>query len=303
MKKIAVSLILFFCNSYGQAIDSSRLDYFPLHKGDTWQYGFSKYPSGPQPPFPPFFVSVVDTLLSNGRRYAGLSKCATPNKVYKLLRVDSLLRVQEYFPGLGDSCGGVSAELNTYRLGEKDSAVWSVCTNMDVSLFPNKSLIRFNRITADSTIMEFQIGLPDPSHPLWTNPFRLTRGVGITATNDNDGGDTYLTGAIINGKQIGNPILLADDKPELPIKYCLTHNYPNPFNPYTSISYSIPSQSHVTIKVFNSIGQIITILVNEVKPAGRYITIWNGSQYSSGVYFYQMWAGTFSQTNNMVLTK
>lgn len=303
MKKIALCLILFLCNSYGQAIDSSRLDFFPLHKGDTWQYGFSKYPSGPQPPFPPFFVSAVDTLLSNGQRYAGLSKCATLNKVFKFVRVDSLLHVQEYSPSLGDTCGGASSELNTYRLGEKDSTVWSVCTNMGVALFPQNSLIRFNRITSDSTVMEFQIGAMNPSHPRWTNPFRLTRGVGITATNDDDGGDTYLTGAVINGKQIGNPILLVGTIQELPMEYSLSHNYPNPFNPYTSISYSIPTQSHVTIKVFNPIGQTIAILVNETKPAGRFITVWNGSQYSSGVYFYQMRAGTFSRTNSMVMTK
>ncbi len=306
MKTINLISIILFGASYSfcQTIDSTRLEFFPLHKGDIWQYGFSKNGS-PQPQSTPFFVSVVDTLLPNGHRYAGLANVKTPNTVFKYLRVDSLLRVQQYIPTLGDSCGGFN-ELNTYRLGEKDSSIWTVCSNMGVSLFPPKCLIRFDGISLDNKILSFKIGIPNApiGSPQWTiQSFQLTKGVGITATNDGDGGETYLTGAIINGKQIGNPILNVNEDVQYPLNYSLSHNYPNPFNPNTTISFSIPFSSHVVIKVFNSIGQQIKTLVDEQRSAGTHTVLWNGVNNASGIYFYQMISNGFNQTNKMILSK
>jgi hypothetical protein len=86
-------------------------------------------------------------------------------------------------------------------------------------------------------------------------------------------------------------------------EYNLAQNYPNPFNPATRISYSLPKESFVTLKVYNSLGEEITTLVNESKPAGRYTTEFNGSNLSSGVYIYRIQAGTFSNTKKLLLLK
>lgn len=96
----------------------------------------------------------------------------------------------------------------------------------------------------------------------------------------------------------------------LPLDYALIQNYPNPFNPETKIKYSIPSvgredfsTNHVTLKVYDMLGREIQKLVNEEKAPGNYEVSFNGSGLASGIYFYRLNAGNFSQTKKMILTK
>jgi len=86
-------------------------------------------------------------------------------------------------------------------------------------------------------------------------------------------------------------------------KYSLANNYPNPFNPSTTIEYQIPELSFVAIKVFDVIGNEITILVDEEKPAGSYEVEFNASALPSGVYLYQLKAEEFISTKKMILLK
>jgi len=86
-------------------------------------------------------------------------------------------------------------------------------------------------------------------------------------------------------------------------EYQLLQNYPNPFNPSTTISYSLPGNSHVTLKIYNSLGQEVATLINEEKPAGRYQVTWNAANISSGVYFYRMMAGSFVETRKLNVLK
>jgi polyhydroxybutyrate depolymerase len=89
----------------------------------------------------------------------------------------------------------------------------------------------------------------------------------------------------------------------LPTEYSLYQNYPNPFNPMTTIKYSIPKLGFVTIKVFDVLGSEITTLLNEEKSAGTYELNWNATQLPSGVYFYQLKAGSYVETKKMILLK
>lgn len=90
---------------------------------------------------------------------------------------------------------------------------------------------------------------------------------------------------------------------EFPNSFILKQNYPNPFNPSTTISYSIPENSSVTLKVFNVLGKEVATLVNENQPAGNYNIDWNAVEMSSGVYFYELRAGSNVQTNKMILMR
>jgi len=83
----------------------------------------------------------------------------------------------------------------------------------------------------------------------------------------------------------------------------LYQNYPNPFNPRTTITYQIPELSFVTIKVYDVLGNEIATLVNEDKPAGSYELIFDATALPSGVYFYQLRAGSFVETKKMLLLK
>jgi hypothetical protein len=89
----------------------------------------------------------------------------------------------------------------------------------------------------------------------------------------------------------------------VPGEFALSQNYPNPFNASTVIRYQLASDEHVTLKVYNVSGQEVASLVNADQKAGQYTVQWNGKGVSSGVYFYTLTAGDFSQTHKMVFTK
>jgi len=88
-----------------------------------------------------------------------------------------------------------------------------------------------------------------------------------------------------------------------PQKFELNHNYPNPFNPTTNISYSIPVASAVTVNVYDITGRMVQTLVNGTKPAGNYTVTFNAANLSTGIYFYEIKAGTFRQVKKMTLIK
>ncbi len=90
---------------------------------------------------------------------------------------------------------------------------------------------------------------------------------------------------------------------EIPTEYRLYSNFPNPFNPSTNIKFDIPKSSFVRISVFDVMGKEVTTLVNEQLQPGTYETDWNASAFSSGVYFYRLNAGNFSETKRMLLIK
>jgi len=91
--------------------------------------------------------------------------------------------------------------------------------------------------------------------------------------------------------------------PNTPNDFSLSQNYPNPFNPTTSLQYAIGSRQFVTLKVYDLLGREIATLVNEEKPAGEYEVEFDASGLTSGIYFYQLKAGQFSETKKMVLLR
>lgn len=95
-----------------------------------------------------------------------------------------------------------------------------------------------------------------------------------------------------------------NDKPtETLACFVLHQNYPNPFNPRTYISFSLPSRSFVSLKVFDALGREVSILLSEELPAGNYSRQWNATGLPSGVYFYRLQAGSFSDTKKLVLLR
>ena len=90
---------------------------------------------------------------------------------------------------------------------------------------------------------------------------------------------------------------------EVPPSYSLSQNYPNPFNPVTNIKFAIPTSGFVKLVVFDMMGREVETLVNDNLAAGTYKADWNASNFSSGVYFYKLQAGEFTEIRKMVLVK
>ncbi len=104
------------------------------------------------------------------------------------------------------------------------------------------------------------------------------------------------------------PTDIGDGDGVRPFSYSLSNNYPNPFNPSTTISYSLAQRGPVTLRVYNSLGQVVSTLVNEIQPAGAYEVEWDGrsasgNRVASGLYFYRLEAGEFVKSRKMVLLK
>ncbi|HUI65030.1 MAG TPA: S41 family peptidase [Bacteroidota bacterium] len=89
----------------------------------------------------------------------------------------------------------------------------------------------------------------------------------------------------------------------LPKEFTLAQNYPNPFNPSTTIQYALPRRSHVTLSVYNTLGQCISTLVDAMQEAGFYEVKFSGTGLSSGVYFYRIQAGNYVKTMKLIVLK
>jgi beta-glucosidase len=100
-----------------------------------------------------------------------------------------------------------------------------------------------------------------------------------------------------------SPTAVSNTKAELPDRFSLDQNYPNPFNPTTTIRFSTPVRSFVTLKVYNALGEEVSVVVHDELPAGTFTRELNGESLSSGVYFYRLQAGAYTETKRFILLK
>ncbi len=214
--------------------------------------------------------------------------------------------------------------------GEKMAACFAAIhgPNNDWLITPmlvNVDEIRFwaRSITADYGLERFKVGVSTTgNHPnqftiisgpnyieapdVWTEyifacPFSIGHAyLGIQCVSD----DAF----IFFVDDVGVFVVSTDD-PIAPVVATELHsNYPNPFNPETTITYSVKDASPVSIEIYNAKGQLVKTLVNEHKASGNYSIVWSGRDnnnqaVSSGVYFYKMQAGKYSSTKKMILMK
>lgn len=124
----------------------------------------------------------------------------------------------------------------------------------------------------------------------------------------------YVSGTLIHPNFTGAKLVfftdveIISDGTLLPETFALSQNYPNPFNPSTRISFDTPKRAHVTLAVYNVLGQQIRTLVNQELPAGRHSVTWegdndSGAKVASGMYFYKLISTDFVTSRKMMLVK
>ena len=124
------------------------------------------------------------------------------------------------------------------------------------------------------------------------------RFVGTTQQSNNQVISGFFADTLLGGK-----IVNVNDDEEFPTSYMLWQNYPNPFNPNTKISWQLPVRSQVTLKIYDLLGRVLKILMNEEKEAGHHSVEFTASDLPSGVYFYRLQSGSFIDTKKMLLLK
>lgn len=176
------------------------------------------------------------------------------------------------------------------------------------------TIIDLNLDPADNKLVALQ-------HAIFNNGYLL--GTGAVLKFNNGTADTLYYGLnrptalkfdskgnlFISSAEDGNIYVINNsstnvDNTQEPIQtFHLKQNYPNPFNPETNISWYLPSERFTTIKIYDVLGEEVAVLVNELKNAGTYNLLFNASALSSGVYFYKIEAGEFTETKKLILMK
>ena len=186
--------------------------------------------------------------------------------------------------------------------------------------------VKDKTINANHGILQGGVTWINSSAPMEPGWFTISTDSGICSANSSidiellfnatelDTGDYFATLIIKNNDPtkpsvtipvhmiVSTTVGIEDEFP-LPTVYSLYQNFPNPFNPSTTIKYSIPNEGRVSLTVFNLLGEEVTTLVNEEQSAGNYKVEFNISSLPSGVYFYQLKAGTFVSTRKMLLIR
>jgi len=159
-------------------------------------------------------------------------------------------------------------------------------------------------------IMGHELGTPDTEFQLRAERLGGGNGRIYTVTyevEDASGNRTTAQATVTVSHDMGKSVALAAELP-LPESYALLPNYPNPFNPETEIRFQLPEANHVVIRIFNTLGKEIRTLVEGQYEAGYYRVRWdgkddNGKSLASGVYLFQLRAGSFSQVKKMSLIR
>jgi hypothetical protein len=153
--------------------------------------------------------------------------------------------------------------------------------------------IKEGSTTLDSPVLPFKSD--STGSDVFSNPFQLTAGTHTLAVSGGYANVDYiqLIGEVEGVRQT-SPVANSFD---------LEQNYPNPFNPTTEISYTIPKNGFVTLKVFNILGQEVTTLFAGQQTPGQHFAIFDATKFASGVYFYRLQAGSLNMTKKMMLLK
>ncbi len=107
----------------------------------------------------------------------------------------------------------------------------------------------------------------------------------------------------LDENMFGGPVSVDGESVSNPISFSLKQNYPNPFNPKTIIEYSVKNNEFVSLKIYDILGNEVSVLVNEVKPPGIYKVEFDASKLTSGNYYYRISVGNFSESKKMTLLK
>jgi len=175
-------------------------------------------------------------------------------------------------------------------------------------------IVGYNKSINDGAEDTWLIKTNASGDTVWTKSFGLFGSKGYSIQQNSDGG-YIITGSYIDNFASHDDVLLILIAPDTgsvliendlkiyPNLFLLNQNYPNPFNPVTTISYQLPKSNFVQLSIYNITGQLIETLVNGHNNAGYHTVLWNASEVGSGLYFYRIEAGEYTETKKCLILK
>jgi len=265
--------------------------YYPLATNNRWDY-ITQYSD--------FFGSSVDTFTV---RVAGLQTLPNGKEYYELqpgdiawgryVRVDS---VGIYYFRESDS-----SDVLMYKLNAAIYETWEAhfIGIHYVELESIDTLVIFGMQTRVLNFRRDGLMLSDVSFSDIFGPIRYSSPGEPPGTSSTT---TDASGCVINSTTYGQLLVSVSSTHELPDRFTLFQNNPNPFNSTTHISFDTPIEGTVHIRIFNPLGQEVGLIDHHARPGRNHVS-WNASQLPSGIYFYRLESGSFSQVRKMLLVK
>jgi len=305
---IGSALILLLAQSFSLAQSDTVVDVFPLSVGNQWTYRYFTegwaYPAGNP------YEDVTD---SGGATFSIVGKVISADSIRWQFQVRRQLLHHLILWVTNQDTTYLVSDTSTFELVERLTGRHQLYRNTDpgairTDVFPftqgyvdTTQVFRFRRLeSADSASFYSWTG-PPPSLAFQSN-FTFRQGLGLVRAIYNSGtvdageaANHYLVASIITS-------VVAKSGPQ-PSEYRLDQNYPNPFNPTTVIRYVLPQRSHVLITLFNTLGQKVGTLVDQVEEAGSHEALFNGLKLASGVYYYRLQAGLYAKTMKLEIVK
>ncbi len=315
-----LTVSIFFANGIFSQ-DSTINRFLPLTVGNVWVYQFqytSTYngnSSGYQ------VVKVTSISVHNSKTYAvtnistifiqGTNVCGI--RLFgngREIRVDSLSGKVYGWEFCQEDSAEYMIDSLFAKLNDSAYACYYPGTPIICSDTASQNIFQFTKQSVFFTVTGIEAG----------SGWRYVKDFGISVAGY--GNPFYHCNSILKGCVINN-ILYGDTSTvigiqtissDIPKSFSLSQNYPNPFNPSTKINFSIPSVETtrqakpkawrvVSLKIFNALGSEITTLVNQQLQPGTYSVEWDASNYPSGLYFYKLTSGNFTETKRMILIK
>ena len=293
MRLSKLIFVLIFVVTIQSQIDTTV--WYPLEIGNRWEFNYDISVSESYS----INIEVIDDTLINDKTFYKIQI----DDDFVFQRVENNERVWEYN-------SFANQEYVRYDFSLPDKSIWNL-DSISGQYGVYESFEKYIRIYGDTLESKVYTGAyidtssaaPDTSWMSVVDGLAIvvTKGLGITEYGQ---GITIgsFTGAIINGDTLGT-ITSVKDSESNQNDYRIYQNYPNPFNPSTIIEFTIPKREDVRLNIFNSIGQKIAVLIDESLSGGNYKIKFDGSDLSSGIYFYQLKTRNYSEVKKMLLLK
>jgi hypothetical protein len=294
---ILIALFLIVYQDTGYLLDTLSLKYYPLQIGNSWTY-FHVHVGNPSSSSK-YKLTITGTTTFGGHLYFITNSASR-------IRVDSLNgKFLIYDTNYG--CPWLNNErlIDSLQARIHDSCR-SECQDVYTKCIDTAGRTIFGTMKPAKTFRYYD--------NFETSKFRgYVKDIGLVFTFTQYGSPSYdtdtLKGCVINGVVYGDTSIVGLQPVSLEVlsEFSLFQNYPNPFNPTTKIKFSIPpskgARGMTLLIIYDILGREIATLVNEQLKPGTYEVEWDGSNYTSGVYFYKLITQDYSETKKMVLVK
>ncbi len=296
---IIMFLFIAIVHEFGVAQQASS--FFPHQVGDLWQYRYTAF--GVLAWTERLDSMFVDTSGIQFIRYNRLYHDGNYTRIGWYAIRDSNLVFEDQLPRQPDSL--ISQLL--YKLDAQVGEAWIVRWEggppwaQVAKIITVDSVLLFGRHLACKEI-DYGITMHGSNDTTWWSTRKLANEFGLINAQLEPMGPVYLAGAIIDGVQFGY-IVSVSEYPAVPDAFILHQNFPNPFNPSTTIQFSVPTRSRIKLAVYDMLGRQVRTLVDKIFEEGTHSVVWDASLHSSGVYLCRLQAEQVILTRKMLFEK